>query len=109
MHSYMREFVWLSVDDWVRFIESFTQPNREKGELWEVTKEPLVILSIEVLENKKNTKDKTKDKKGKKDDKKNKEKEEEEPAQIIFKPSLDDVLAFFKSAFNMIIDSTNSI
>jgi len=104
----MREFVWLSVEDWVWFIESFTQPNREKGELWEVTKEPLVILSVEVLENKK-SKDKTKDKKSKKDAKKEKEKEEDEPAQIIFKPSLDDVLTFFKSAFTMIIDSTNQI
>ena len=103
----MREFVRNSVEDWVKFIESFTQPNREAGELWEVTKEPLVILSIEVQQLKKQ--DKNKDKKAKKETKKDKDKEEDEPASIVFRPTLDEVLKFFKSAFFMIIDSTNSI
>ena len=88
LHNYMWEFVWLSVQDWVKFIESFTQPHRERGELWEVTKDPLVILSIEVKESNKKDKKTKKDKTKKKDDKKDKE-EETEPLSIVFKPTLD--------------------
>lgn len=36
LNTYLREFVRLSIEDWVGFIRSFTVPNYEKGELWKV-------------------------------------------------------------------------
>jgi hypothetical protein len=42
----MRDLVKLSVEDWVNFIQSFTQPNELKGEHWDVTKESLINIHI---------------------------------------------------------------
>lgn len=36
LNTYLREFVKLSIDDWVGFIRSFTVPDYLKGELWKV-------------------------------------------------------------------------
>jgi hypothetical protein len=34
LNTYLREFVKVSIDDWVGFIRSFTSPKYEQGELW---------------------------------------------------------------------------
>lgn len=36
LNTYLREFVRLSINDWVDFIRSFTVPLYDKGELWKV-------------------------------------------------------------------------
>ena len=34
LNTYLREFVKVSIDDWVQFIKSFTRPKYEVGQLW---------------------------------------------------------------------------
>jgi hypothetical protein len=36
LNTYLREFVRLSINDWVDFIRSFTVPDYDKGQLWKV-------------------------------------------------------------------------
>merc|ERR1712046_439353 len=38
MNTHLREFVKLSIDDWVEFIRYFTNPNLNNDELWKVNK-----------------------------------------------------------------------
>jgi hypothetical protein len=104
LHSYMRELVTLSIEDWVNFIQSFTQPNIAKGERWNVNKEPLINIHIITSDSK------VKEKKGKKDKKKEEEKAAEgDKIRIVFSPSLEEVHTFLMSAFDKVIESTNSI
>jgi len=109
LNSYLREFVKLSIDDWVQFIKSFTYPNRKEGELWEVSDVPMIIIHLHF----KVPEDKEKDKKDKK--KKKKEGDEEEDADekegrgIIFKPSLEKVSGFLTQGLDQIVESTNNV
>ena len=43
----MREFADSSIKDWVAFIKSFTVP--KEGELWNVSKEALLCVKLEIL------------------------------------------------------------
>ena len=45
----MREFSDLSISDWVSFIRSFTVPKLEQGELWDLSKEALLSVKLEIL------------------------------------------------------------
>ena len=38
MNTHLREFVRLSINDWVEFIRYFTDPNLNNDELWMVAK-----------------------------------------------------------------------
>jgi hypothetical protein len=56
LHSYLREFVRQSIDDWVGFIKSFTKPNYEKGELWELSHTQMVTIHLSIHNKRKNKK-----------------------------------------------------
>ena len=45
----MREFSDLSISDWVVFIRSFTVPKLDQGELWDLSKEALLSVKLEIL------------------------------------------------------------
>ena len=45
----MREFSDLSISDWVGFIRSFTVPKLDQGELWDLSKEALLSVKLEIL------------------------------------------------------------
>jgi hypothetical protein len=68
LNTYLREFVRLSIDDWVNFIRSFTIPVYDRGELWKVQNTPLMVINLSFqMKDKKKKEDKKKDKKRKKD------------------------------------------
>lgn len=46
LNTYLREFVRLSITDWVEFIRSFTIPSPEKHELWKVQPTPLIVIHL---------------------------------------------------------------
>ncbi len=81
----MREFVRLSVTDWVAFVKSFTQPDYQKGELWKVSNTPLLDIDISFkIAKKKDAKDKKK-----------KTSPTPDSNTIVFKPGLDKCVSFF--------------
>ena len=45
----MREFSDMSIKDWVAFIRSFTVPKLDKGELWDLSREALLTVKLEIL------------------------------------------------------------
>ena len=49
LNNFMREFSDLSISDWVSFIRSFTVPKLEQGELWDLSKEALLSVKLEIL------------------------------------------------------------
>ena len=53
----------ISVADWVNFLKSFTYPNHEKGELWKVSTQPLMVLHLNFNRKDEKKKDKSKKKK----------------------------------------------
>ena len=46
LNTYLREFVKLSIDEWVQFIKSFTVPNLDKGELWKIQTTPMIVVHL---------------------------------------------------------------
>jgi hypothetical protein len=46
LNSYLRNFVKNSIDDWINFLRSFTVPKYEKGELWQRSVTPLLIVNL---------------------------------------------------------------
>lgn len=103
LHTYLREFVKQSIDDWVSFIKSFTKPNYEKGELWKLTNSQMLIIHLNVHNSKKKKKEK-----GKHDDSPDKYADIPDNS-IILKPSLDECAEFLQSAFDKIISATNNV
>ena len=49
LNNFMREFSDLSIQDWVSFIRSFTTPKAELGELWDLSKEALLSVKLEIM------------------------------------------------------------
>ncbi len=47
LNNFMREFADSSIKDWVAFIKSFTVP--KGNELWELSKEALLCVKLEIL------------------------------------------------------------
>lgn len=60
LHTYLREFVKQSIDDWVEFIRSFTKPNYDRNELWKISTDQLIIVHLDIHRSKKSKKSKFK-------------------------------------------------
>jgi hypothetical protein len=122
LNAYLREFVKISIYDYVNFIKDFTNPNLNNDELWKVNDVPYIIIHLGV-QKKKSKKDKKKpEKKEKKVIEPGKEGEaaeneleapeeedDEDKNKIIFKPSIKECQDFVLSSMDMIIKSTNSV
>lgn len=65
LNTYLREFVKLSIEDWVSFIRNFTNPNLNNDELWKVNNTPCIIIHLRI----KRPEKKSKNKKAKQEDK----------------------------------------
>lgn len=94
LNTYLRQFVELSINDWVEFLKYFTSPNLANDELWKMNDYPFIIIHLSIKKKEKKKKDK---KKEKKKDEKAVEGAAEEPAEdsddddknrIIYKPSI---------------------
>jgi hypothetical protein len=97
LNTYLREFVDLSIKEWVSFIKLFTNPNLSQDELWKVNTYPFIVIHLAVKKKeKKKGKDKKKEKK--KDDpattapaeEDKEESDEEDKNRVIYNPSLED-------------------
>lgn len=90
LNSYLREFVQLSIEDFVEFIKSFTAPKEAENELWKVEEQPFITIHLSVLKKQKKSKDPKKQvKKGKEDEKEEEEKDDDDDKnRVIYKPSL---------------------
>lgn len=106
LNTYLREFVRISIEDWVSFIKSFTVPKYELGEMWKISTTPLIVvhLTFKIKEKDDKKKKKTTKKKDQAADK-----EEDEGNKINYHPKLEKCQAFIKSALNMIVTSTNKV
>lgn len=120
LNTYLREFVHISIYDWVSFIRHFTNPNLNNDELWRVNDTPCIVIhfSIKKKEKKKEKAGKKKDKKDKgkdgeeappADEEEGKESDDDEKNRIIYKPSIQECHDFVLNGMNMIIESTNSV
>merc|ERR1712166_1624332 len=74
LNTYLREFVKLSIYDYVDFIKDFTNPNLSNDELWRVNDTPYVIIHLGIQKKIKTDK--------KKDVKKKEEKKEEVKKEV---------------------------
>ena len=85
----MREFSDMSIKDWVAFIRSFTVPKLDKGELWDLSREALLSVKLEILKpvSTKDTKKTRKTKKNEEDEDENAE-EDDQGKRIRYKPNL---------------------
>jgi hypothetical protein len=106
LNQYLRDFVSLSINDFVDFIKQFTDPKESEGELWKVSTVPLLVIHL-------SQKEKSKKKDEKKVDKKKKEGEEEaaQPAdddhnRVVLSPSIDECKKFILKSMKMITEST---
>jgi len=79
LNTYLREFVNLSIDDWVGFIKYFTMPDHNNDELWKVNDTPFIVISLSI---KKKAKDKKDKKKPKVEEKKVEEVKVEPPKEV---------------------------
>ena len=75
MNTYLREFVQISIDDFVNFIKVFTAPKETDGELWRVSKEPFIVVHLSLQK-------KAKKKEAKKPVKGKEKKEEESTPEV---------------------------
>lgn len=91
MNTHLREFVKLSIDDWVEFIRYFTNPNLNNDELWKVNKRPCITIHLSIKKREKK-KDKKKDKKDKPKDEEGAAPEEvdtdDDKNKVIFSPTI---------------------
>jgi hypothetical protein len=90
MNTHLREFVKLSIDDWVEFIRRFTNPNLNNDELWKVNKRPCITihLSIKKREKKKDKKKEKKDKHKEDDGAAPEDDTDDDKNKIIFSPTI---------------------
>ena len=137
LNTYLREFVDLSITDWVKFMRMFTNPNLNNDELWKVNEHPFVVIHLSIKKKEKKKKDKKKKEVvkevvkevKKKDDKAPEgaegaevaegaapeekevveESDEDEKNRVIYKPSIQDCQEYVLSSMEMVIDSTNSV
>ena len=80
LNTYLREFVKLSIYDYVNFIKDFTNPNLSNDELWRVNEVPYIVIHLGIQ--KKVKVDKKKELK-KKEEKKEEKKIEEKPIPVV--------------------------
>jgi hypothetical protein len=113
LNTYLREFVDLSIKEWVNFIKLFTSPNLSQDELWKVNSFPFIVIHLSVKKKEK----KKKDKKKKKDDKtgdvpaeeEKDESDDEDKNRVIYSPSLEDCQSHILNSMDMVIDASNSV
>jgi hypothetical protein len=91
MNTHLREFVKLSINDWVEFIRYFTSPNLNNDELWKVNKKPCITIHL-AIKKKEKKKDKKKDKKEKAKEEEgapaNEEDTDDDRNKVIFSPTI---------------------
>lgn len=113
MNTYLREFVRISIEDWVAFIKSFTLPKYDKGELWKVQTTPMIVVHLNFKKPESKQDDKKKKKATKKGGKEENaaapEESEDEQNRINFHPKLEKVQDFYKGGLQMIVASTNKV
>ena len=119
LNTYLREFVDLSIKDWVEFIKLFTSPSLNNDELWKMNEHPFVVIHLSIKKKEKKKKDKKKKEEKKKDDKapegaapeekEVEESDEDDKNRVIYKPSIEDCQEYVLSSMEMVIDSTNSV
>lgn len=117
LNTYLREFVKLSIEDWVSFIQHFTNPNLNNDELWKVNETPCVIIHFSIKRPEKKKGKAKKEEKAKVDSEKQPENadeaqggdDEDDKKKIIYKPSIDECREFILSSMKMIIQSTNKV
>ena len=114
LNTYLREFVDLSIKEWVNFIKLFTSPNLSQDELWKVNSFPFIVIHLSVKKKEK----KKKDKKKKKDDKatadapveeEKEESDDEDKNRVIYNPSLEECKTHVLNSMDMVIDASNSV
>jgi hypothetical protein len=113
LNTYLREFVQLSIDEWVSFVKMFTSPNLSMDELWKVNNMPFVVIHLSQKKKDRKKKDK------KKADKKKEEKEAEDGEKedsddddknrVIYNPSIEDCKNHVLQSMDNVINSTNSV
>jgi len=110
LNNFMREFSDLSIRDWVAFIKSFTVPKLDQGELWDLSKEALLSVRLEIMKpvaakddkRKKKTVRKTEEAEG------DGEHEDEENAKRIrYKPNLKECEDFMIDCLEQMRKTTN--
>jgi len=113
LNTYLREFVKISIDDYVQFIREFTNPDLSVDELWKVNSTPFIVIHLSIL--KKVKKDAKKKDSKKKEDKDAKPEEgevvedDDDKNKITYKPTIEECHGFVINSMDMIIDSTNSV
>lgn len=107
LNTYLREFVRVSVEDWVAFIKSFTSPNYSRGELWKVQTSPMIVVHLNFKTNEKE--DKKKKKPTKKKEGEAVEESDEDNNKINYFPKLEKCQEFYKGMLQMVVTSTNKV
>ena len=93
LNTYLRQFVKISIDDWVNFVKSFTNPNLSNDELWKVSETPFITIHLSVKKKDKDKKKKDKKKKtaegeeGKEEDAVEAS-DEDDKNRVVFKPTI---------------------
>ena len=108
----MREFSDMSIKDWVAFIKSFTVPKLDKGELWDLSKEALLTVKLEILKPvaTKDTKKKPKPVKKNEDDPDAEDgagEEDDQGKRIRYKPNLKECEDFVLGCLEQMRKTTN--
>jgi hypothetical protein len=90
LNTYLREFVQISINDWVNFIKQFTNPNLSNDELWKVSETPFITIHLSVKKKDKNKKDKKKKKEqqAEGEDGAAEESEEGDKNRVVYKPAI---------------------
>ncbi len=112
MNTYLREFVRVSIEDWVAFMKSFTVPITKRGELWQVPTTPMIVIHLNFKMAEKDEKKKkktTKKKDGNAEVGPAADESDDDQNKITFFPKLDKVEKFFQNALSMIVTSTNKV
>lgn len=109
LNTYLREFVSLSIRDWVEFVKLFTMPASSDENLWRVNDEPLVIIHLSIKKKDKKKKDKKKAEKKEKEEIEEEEEEEDDKNRVTYKPSVEECHKFVLSSLDMVIKSINSV
>lgn len=108
LNTYLREFVRVSIEDWVAFMKSFTFPKYNKGELWKISTTPMIVIHLNFQMAEKDDK-KKKSKVIKKKEGEGEKEDEEDENKINFFPKLEKCEKFFNTALSMIVASTNKV
>jgi hypothetical protein len=98
MNTYLREFVRVSIEDWVSFMKSFTVPKIAKGELWKVPTTPMIVINLNIRKAEKDEKKKkktTKKKEGNAEGGPAADESDDDQNRITYFPKLEKVEKFF--------------